>query len=78
MSKPKHPRLKALQDEAEHGGRDVHFGDHQPVKRGFFAAQNLLKQGKIYQAERDLERAYVNVDVPSGVEKVERAPQSDP
>mmetsp|Transcript_17907 Transcript_17907/g.41139 ORF Transcript_17907/g.41139 Transcript_17907/m.41139 type:complete len:138 (-) Transcript_17907:345-758(-) len=54
-----HPRIRQLRELAETGGREAHFDSHQPVRRGFMAATSLLTQGKTYQAERDIERAYV-------------------
>lgn len=59
MGKDVHPRIIELRRIAEEGGREAHFGSHQPVRRGVMAALNLLQQGKTYQAEKDIEHAYV-------------------
>ena len=54
-----HPRLEALKKQAQEGGREVHIDNTVTVRRYFASANGLLKQGKTYQAEMDLERAYV-------------------
>ena len=51
-------RLVPLTEQAETGGRQVTH-NHLPIKRFFFAARDMLKQGRACAEERDVERAYV-------------------
>jgi len=52
-------RVAALSTEAEQKSREMYIAPHMPISRFFFAAKTVLRQGRTYGSERDLERAYV-------------------
>ena len=39
-------RVSILRDEAERGGRDIYVANHIPIKRFFYTASSILKDGR--------------------------------